>query len=164
MQYRRFGRTGWTVSEVGYGMWGMAGWTGSDDAESLAALQRAVDLGCNFFDTAWAYGSGHSEELLGQILRANPGKKLYAATKIPPKNRQWPSRRECKLDDCYPPDHIEEFVHKSLTNLALPQIDLIQFHTWEDSWTDDDRWIRKIDDLRRQKLIAAVGISLTRWE
>ena len=86
MKYRRFGRTGWMVSEVGYGMWGMGGWNGSDDGESLASLQLAVDLGCNFFDTAWAYGDGHSEGLLGQLVRSNPGKKLYTATKIPPKN------------------------------------------------------------------------------
>jgi len=95
MHYRRFGRTGWNVSEIGYGMWGMAGWTGSEDKESLASLQRSVDLGCNFFDTAWAYGDGHSEQLLGKILRANknaanagPDKKLYVATKVPPKNRR----------------------------------------------------------------------------
>src|SRR5437588_3849035 len=93
MKYRRFGRTNWSVSEIGYGMWGMAEWTGSDDEESLSALQRAVDLGCNFFDTALAYGEGHSESLLGQIVRANPDKKLYTATKVPPQNRQWPSRR-----------------------------------------------------------------------
>ena len=93
MRYRKFGRTGWNVSEIGYGMWGLAGWTGSDDAESLDALQRAVDLGCNFFDTAWAYGDGRSEQILGEVLRASAGKKLYVATKIPPKNRQWPSRR-----------------------------------------------------------------------
>src|SRR5260221_470429 len=99
MQYRRFGRTGWNVSEIGYGMWGMAGWTGSQDAESIASLQRAVDLGCNFFDSAWAYGDGHSEQLLGKVLRANPGKKLYTATKVPPKNRKWPARREYALDD-----------------------------------------------------------------
>ena len=92
MKYRRFGRTGWKVSEIGYGMWGMGGWTGSDDEESLASLQRAVDLGCNFFDTAWGYGDGHSEGLLGQLVRANPGKQLYTATKIPPKNFKWPSR------------------------------------------------------------------------
>src|SRR5258706_193068 len=92
MQYRRFGRTGWNVSEIGYGMWGMAGWTGSEDAESLAALQRSIDLGCNFFDTAWAYGDGHSEELLGETLRANAAKKIYVATKVPPKNRCWPSK------------------------------------------------------------------------
>ena len=94
MKFRRFGRTGWQVGEIGYGMWGMAGWSGSQDAESLASLQRAIDLGCNFFDTAWAYGDGHSEELLGKTLRANPSKQLYVATKVPPKNRQWPSRRE----------------------------------------------------------------------
>ena len=81
MKYRKFGRTGWMVSEIGYGMWGLAGWTGSDDEESLRSLQRAVDLGCNFFDTAWAYGAGRSERLLGQIVRANRDKRLYLATK-----------------------------------------------------------------------------------
>ncbi len=131
MQYRRFGRTGWNVSEIGYGMWGMAGWTGSQDAESIASLQRAVDLGCNFFDTAWAYGDGRSEQLLGKILRANSGKKLYTATKVPPQNRQWPARREYTLDDCYPPEYIEEYVDKSLANLGVKILDLIQLHTWE---------------------------------
>jgi len=96
----------------------MAGWTGSEDAESLASLQRAWILGCNFFDTAWAYGDGHSEELLGKILRANSEKRLYTATKVPPKNRRWPARREYSLDDCYPPEYIEEYVDKSLRNLA----------------------------------------------
>lgn len=164
MRYRRFGRTGWMVSEIGYGMWGLAGWTGSDDAESLASLQRAVELGCNFFDTAWAYGDGHSERLLGQLLRQNPGVKLYTATKIPPKNFRWPSRRAFTLDDCYPPEHIEEYVHRSLKNLGLECIDLIQFHTWEDGWLQDDRWFEKIEQLRRQGKILAVGISLNRWE
>src|SRR5690242_1321169 len=111
MQYRQFGRAGWMVSEIGYGMWGMGGWTGSEDAESMQALQYAVDLGCTFFDTAWAYGNGRSEALLGEVVRANPQKKLYTASKIPPKNFQWPSRRESRLDDCFPPDHIEEYIH-----------------------------------------------------
>ena len=164
MKYRTFGRTGWEVSEMGYGMWGMAGWTGSDDAESIESLQRAVDLGCNFFDTAWAYGNGHSEELLGRIVRANPDKRLYTASKIPPKNLQWPSRREYKLNDCFPPDHIEEYTHSSLRNAGLESFDLMQFHTWEDSWVEDDRWARKMDDLRRQGLIHGVGISINRWE
>ncbi len=152
------------VSEMGYGMWGMAGWTGSDDEESLLSLQRAVDLGCNFFDTAWAYGSGHSEELLGKLVRANPEKKLYTATKVPPKNEQWPSRREYTLDDCFPPDHIEEYTHSSLKNAGLESFDLMQFHTWEDSWVEDERWSKKLEDLRRQGLIRAVGISINRWE
>jgi len=164
MNYRKFGRTGWMVSELGYGMWGMAGWTGSDDDESRQALQRAVELGCNFFDTAWAYGEGHSEELLGWLVRNNPGTKLYTATKIPPKNLQWPSRRGFSLNDCFPPHHIEDYVLRSLKNADLENFDLIQFHVWEDSWVDDDRWAKKIDDLRRQGMIHAVGISINRWE
>lgn len=164
MQYRRFGRTGWNVSEIGYGMWGMAGWTGSEDAESLASLQRAVDLGCNFFDTAWAYGDGHSEQLLGAVLRANPGKKLYTATKVPPKNRKWPARREDSLDDCYPPEYIEEYVEKSLTNLGVKTLDLLQLHTWEDKWLDDKRLLPVIEKLRSGEKVRAFGLSLNRWE
>jgi len=164
MKYRRFGRKGWDVSEVGYGMWGMGGWSGSDDEESILSLQHAIDLGCNFFDTAWAYGEGRSENLLGRIVRANSDKRLYTATKVPPKNRAWPSRREFTLDDCYPPDHIEEYVHSSLKNAGVERFDLVQFHTWEDSWIEDDRWARRMDELRRQKLVHAVGISLNRWE
>ena len=164
MRYRQFGRTGWKVSEIGYGMWGMAGWSGSEDEESLRSMQRAVDLGCNFFDTAWAYGDGHSESLLGRIVRANPEKKLYTATKIPPRNRKWPSRREFPLDECYPPDHIEEYVHRSLRNAELESFDLMQFHTWEDSWLADDRLARTVEDLKEQGLFHAIGISLNRWE
>jgi len=164
MNYRRFGRTGWMVSEIGYGMWGMGGWSGSDDIESIDSLQRSVDLGCNFFDTAWAYGQGHSERLLGQLLRQNPGATIYIATKIPPKNSKWPSRREFSLDDCYPPEHIEDYVHRSLQNLDTDRLDLIQFHTWEDGWLEDERWVRKMDDLRCQGKIGSVGISLNRWE
>ncbi|MEO7841520.1 MAG: aldo/keto reductase, partial [Anaerolineales bacterium] len=94
MRYRTFGRMGWKISDIGYGMWGLAGWTGSDDEESLKSLHRAVKLGCNFFDTAWAYGRGHSEQLLGQLVRAYPDKKLYVASKIPPKNFRWPAEPE----------------------------------------------------------------------
>ncbi len=164
MNYRRFGRVGWQVSEIGYGMWGMAGWTGSDDEQSLKSLQKAIDLGCNFFDTAWAYGDGHSERLLNQIIHRNPGKNLYTATKIPPKNRRWPSRRKFSLEDCYPPDYIDEYVHKSLENIGVETIDLIQFHTWEDSWLEDDRWAKKLAELGQAGKIQAVGISLNRWE
>ncbi len=164
MRYRRFGRTGWQVSEIGYGMWGMGGWTGSDDEQSLRSLQHAVDLGCNFFDTAWAYGEGRSENLLGQIVRANLPQRLYTATKVPPKNSTWPSRREFTLDDTFPPDYIEQRVHESLEHAGLPSFDLVQFHVWEDKWIEDDRWAEKIDELRSQKLFSAVGISINRWE
>ena len=164
MNFRRFGRTDWNVSEIGYGMWGMGGWTGSEDDQSLRSLQKAVDLGCNFFDTAWAYGDGHSEKLLNQIIHQNPEKKLYTATKIPPKNQKWPSRREFTLEDCYPPQHIEEYTQRSLENIGVDTIDLIQFHTWEDSWLDDIRWVKKVEELRRAGKIQAVGISINRWE
>lgn len=164
MRYRRFGRTGWEVSEMGYGMWGMASWSDSSDEESLRSLQAAVDLGVNFFDTAYAYGNGHSENLLGQIVRANPGKKLYTASKIPPKTLQWPAPTDSTLVQSFPPDHVEEYVHRSLENAGLDQFDLMQFHTWNDDWMRDDRWFYKMDDLRSQKLIKAMGISINRWE
>jgi aryl-alcohol dehydrogenase-like predicted oxidoreductase len=164
MHYRTFGRTGWQVSEIGYGMWGMAGWTGSEDDESLESLQLSADLGCNFHDTAWGYGAGKSESLLGRLVRANPDKTLYVATKIPPKNLKWPSRRGYTLDDCFPPDHIREYAEKSLANLGLPRIDLLQFHVWEDTWARDKRWQRAMDDLKREGLVRAVGVSVNRWE
>ncbi len=164
MRYRTFGRTGWQVSEVGYGMWGMGSWSNSDDQQSLESLQAAVDLGCNFFDTAYAYGEGHSEKLLGQCVRANPNKRLYTATKVPPMNQEWPARADSTLKESYPPDHVEEYVHRSLRNADLQSFDLVQFHTWNDEWLRDDRWFYKLDDLRSQKLINAIGISINRWE
>ena len=164
MRYREFGRTGWQVGEVGYGMWGLAGWTGSDDSESLDALGRAIGLGCNFFDTAWGYGAGRSESILGRVVRDHPGKHLYVATKIPPKNMTWPSRREFRLDDCFPPDHIREYAEKSLENLGLPRIDLLQFHVWEDAWARDERWQRAVQDLKAEGIVGAIGISVNRWE
>lgn len=164
MNYRKFGKAGWLVSEIGYGMWGVGGWTGSNDRESLDSIQRSIDLGCNFFDTAYAYGEGHSEKILAKSMLSNKDKRLFAATKIPPKNRKWPSKRHFNLDDCFPPEYIEEFVNKSLKNLSVKKIDLIQFHTWEDSWLDDGRLANKIEDLKASGLIERVGISINRWE
>jgi aryl-alcohol dehydrogenase-like predicted oxidoreductase len=164
MKYRIFGRTGWQVSEIGYGMWGMGSWSNSDDQQSLESLHAAVEFGCNFFDTAYAYGEGHSENLLGQTVRANPHQRLYTATKIPPMSRDWPAPADSTLKQSYPPDHVEEYVHRSLRNADLQSFDLVQFHTWNDEWLRDDRWFYKVDDLRSQKLIHAIGISLNRWE
>ena len=169
MRYRTFGRTGWQVSELGYGMWGMAGWTESADEESRQSLRLAADLGCNFFDTAWAYGEGRSERLLGELVRARPGAgtggpRPYTATKVPPKNRRWPSSRGDRIEDVFPPQYLREYTEKSLANLGLPSVDLLQFHVWEDDWASDEGWQRAVDDLKRQGLIHAVGISLNRWE
>ena len=164
MQQRIFGRMGWHVGEVGYGMWGMGGWAGSDDDESRASLARAVDLGCNFFDTAWAYGMGHSEKLLGDLVQMEPDTRLFTATKIPPKNAKWPARAEYPLADVFPADHIRQFTEKSLGNLGLPSLDLIQFHVWSDAWAEDEEWQRAVRALKDEKLVAAVGISVNRWE
>ena len=164
MRYRTFGRTGWNVSEIGYGMWGMGGWTGSDDEESLASLDRAIELGCNFFDTAWAYGQGHSEQLLGKTLRRHRNKRLYVATKIPPKNLKWPAKSTYSLDETFPADHIREYTESSLQNLGTSTIDLQQFHVWSDTWASDDRWQRAVSSLKEEGLIRAVGISINRWQ
>jgi aryl-alcohol dehydrogenase-like predicted oxidoreductase len=164
MRYRTFGRLGWRVSDVGYGMWGLAGWTGRDDDESRAALQLGVDLGCNFFDTALAYGDGHSESLLGELVRNNPDKNLIVASKIPPKNRVWPSRRGFALDDVFPTHHIQTATETTLQNLGLPALDLMQFHVWEDAWAEDDGWQEAVRALKRHGLVKAIGISVNRWE
>jgi aryl-alcohol dehydrogenase-like predicted oxidoreductase len=164
MNYRSFGRTGWSTSEIGYGMWGLAGWTGSDEPEYQQALERAVSLGCNFFDTAWGYGNGKSEQVLGRLVRDHPDKRLYVGSKIPPRNFKWPSQRAFTLDECFPPDHIREYTEKSLDNLGVSTIDLQQFHVWEDSWAHDERWQRTVDDLKRQGLVRAFGVSVNRWE
>lgn len=164
MHTRPFGRLGWPVSEVGYGLWGMGGWSGSDDSQSIAALDRSIELGCTFFDTALAYGDGKSEQLLGTALKRHPGQQLVVATKIPPKNRLWPARPDYRLDDVFPADYIREATEISLTNLGVSSIDLQQFHVWTDEWAGDERWQRAVDDLKRQKLIKAFGISINRWE
>src|SRR6187549_1818156 len=140
MQYRRFGRTQWKVSEIGYGMWGLAGWTGADNKEISQSLARSVELGCNFFDTAWAYAAGVSEQILGKLMKEHAAKKLYFATKIPAKNFTWPSKPSFTIDECFPASHIIEYTEKSLLNLQVDCIDLQQFHVWEDGWADRDEW------------------------
>ncbi|HEX2051286.1 MAG TPA: aldo/keto reductase [Actinomycetota bacterium] len=168
MRYRRFGRLGWEVGEVGYGMWGIAGgeggWTGADDDAGNAALDEAVRLGCNFFDTAWIYGRGHSEELLGELMRRHPDRRLYVATKIPPKDRKWPSTRDSRLEDVFPTDHVWEYTHKSLDGLGVDCIDLMQFHVWEDAWADDERWQKPVEEMKAQGIVRSFGISVNRWE
>ncbi|MDT7827889.1 aldo/keto reductase [Pricia sp. S334] len=164
MQYRKFGRTGWQVSEIGYGMWGMAGWTQSDDEQSAKSLDLAVENGVNFFDTAWGYGEGHSEKLLGELVRRHPNAKLYTASKIPPKNFEWPAKPEYSFEESYPENHIIEYTEKTLKNLGMERIDLMQFHTWDDGWSDREEWQRAIENLKKDGKIAAMGVSVNRWE
>lgn len=164
MKYRKLGRTGWEVSEIGYGMWGMGAWKESDDRISRRSLNLAVENGVNFFDTAWAYGMGHSERLLGELLKTHADKKLYTASKIPPKNFKWPAKPEYTLDDSYPTDHIMDYTHRTLKNLRREQIDLMQFHTWDDGWTEREEWQRAVEDLKKSGKVKAMGISMNRWE
>ena len=164
MNYRVFPRTEWRVSEIGYGTWGMAGWTGSNDAESIEAMERALALGCNFFDTAFAYGQGHSERLLGRLLRGRRGERVFVATKVPPKNGRFPARAEYPLDEVFPVEHIREMTMRSLDNLGLDRVDLQQLHVWTDAWAEDERWQRAVEDLKREGLIRAFGLSLNRWD
>ncbi len=164
MQYRRFGRSGWEMSEIGYGMWGLAGWTGSDIMEIERSLDLAVELGCNFFDTAWAYGDGKSEQILGELFRRFPQRSLYAASKIPPKNRLWPADARSLVRDVFPADYIVEYTEKSLSNLKLETIHLLQFHVWDDSWANQDEWKKAIEQLTAEGKVQRWGISVNRWE
>ncbi|MBA2354440.1 MAG: aldo/keto reductase [Luteitalea sp.] len=164
MQTRRFGRLGWQVSEIGYGMWGMAGWSGSDDAQSLASLDQSIAAGVTFFDTAFAYGEGHSEQLLAQTLRAHPDQRLYIATKVPPKNRTWPGTAATPASDVFPYPYIVEMTERSLQNLGVERLDLQQLHVWDDSWAADDGWRRAAEDLKSQGKIEGFGISVNRWQ
>ncbi len=164
MNYRKFGRTNWEVSEIGYGMWGLAGWKETDKVEVDEALARSVELGCNFFDTAWGYGAGMSEQILGKLLRQYSDKHLHFATKIPPKNFKWPSKANYPLDDCFPANHIIEYTEKSLKNLNVDCIDLQQFHVWEDSWAHNDEWKKAVDKLKTEGKVKHFGISVNRWE
>ena len=164
MKTRRFGRTNWDVSEMGYGMWGLAGWTGSDIQEVNKSLDHAVSLGCNFFDTAWGYAEGKSEQILGGLIKRHKDTKIYAATKIPPKNFTWPSKSHFLIQDCFPANHIVEYTEKSLKNLGVEQIDLQQFHVWEDAWANQDEWQRAVEKLTKEGKVAHWGISVNRWE
>jgi aryl-alcohol dehydrogenase-like predicted oxidoreductase len=164
MRYRVYPRTGWELSEIGYGMWGLGGWTGSDDEQTLASLAEAIRLGCNFFDTAWAYGAGHSERLLARTLAAHRDRRLYVATKVPPKNQRWIQLDDAALDDVFPSEHIRQYTEASLQNLGVDTIDLQQLHAWSDRWAADDRWQRTLDDLRSEGVVRSWGISVNRWE
>jgi aryl-alcohol dehydrogenase-like predicted oxidoreductase len=164
VKYRTFGRTGWQVSDIAVGLWGMGEWSGSKDEDSLEALQLAVDLGCNFFDSAWAYGNGKSDGLLGQVIARNKGKRLYAASKIPPQNDKWPASPRDRYQDVFPSDHVFKYADSIRQKLGTDSIDLLQFHVWDDSWTDEPEFRSTVEKLKRDKWIRFFGLSLNRWQ
>jgi aryl-alcohol dehydrogenase-like predicted oxidoreductase len=161
MRYRKLGRTNWEISEIGYGAWGIGGkqWLGGEDDESLKALRKAIELGVNFIDTALAYGDGHSERLVGQIVREAPG-KVWVATKVPPKNQLWPARPGIGIEEVFPYDYIIRCTEQSLRNLNVETIDLQQLHVWNPEWIDRDEWRRAFEDLKKSGKVRAVGISI----
>jgi aryl-alcohol dehydrogenase-like predicted oxidoreductase len=161
MRYRRLGRTGFHVSEIGYGAWGIGGtqWLGADDRESRLALRHAIDLGLNFIDTALAYGEGHSEELVGDVVR-EADHKIYVASKVPPKNQLWPARPGIPIADVFPYEHIMQSTERSLKNLKLDTIDLQQLHVWNPEWIASGEWQRAFEDIKRTGKARAVGISI----
>jgi aryl-alcohol dehydrogenase-like predicted oxidoreductase len=164
MKFRKLARTGFNVTEIGHGLWGMSGWTGSEDLQSLQSLQLSVELGCNFFDTAWAYGSGHSDELIGQILKQNPDKRLYVASKVPPKNLKWPASPDYKYSEVFPRTHVMRHAEKIRRALGVDRVDLLQFHVWDDSWTEEPEFRSTVEELKSKNLIEAFGLSLNRWQ
>ncbi|HSU33474.1 MAG TPA: aldo/keto reductase [Bryobacteraceae bacterium] len=162
MRYRRLGSTNLQVSEIGYGAWGIGGnqWLGGRDDESQRALQRAFELGLNFIDTALAYGDGHSEKLVGQAVKSAPN-RIYIATKIPPKNRVWPASPSTPISQVFPYSYIIESTEESLKNLGIEQIDLQQYHVWDDAWVNTDEWRRAIEDLTKAGKVRYFGVSIS---
>jgi aryl-alcohol dehydrogenase-like predicted oxidoreductase len=165
MQKRPFGRSGVEVSEIGFGAWGIgkAMWVGADDAESMRALDRAMDVGVDFIDTALGYGRGHSEALVGQAVRERGGEgAIFVATKVPPKNFVWPAQRGVPVSQCFPPGHITACAEKSLYNLGLERIDLLQLHVWQDEYLDqrETGWAEALLKLKQQGKVRFLGISI----
>jgi aryl-alcohol dehydrogenase-like predicted oxidoreductase len=165
LRYRRLGRTGIEVSEIGYGAWGIGGaqWGGADDDDSIAALNHAIDLGLNFIDTALAYGEGRSERLVGGVVRRRP-EIIHVATKVPPKNGTWPAPDDARVEDVFPADHVLRCARRSLANLGLETITLLQLHVWNDAWADQGDWRDAVGELRSTGAIRFFGVSINDHE
>ena len=164
MQYRQLGKSGVEVSEIGFGAWGIGGgWGERDDKAALAALERALELGLTFIDTALGYGEGHSEQLVGQAVQAS-GKEVVVATKVPPKNRIWPAQKGSTLSETFPKDYVLECTDKSLENLGVERVDVLQFHVWDDAWAEQDEWRETVQELKSSGRVRAFGLSINDHE
>jgi len=161
MNSRLLGRTGQKVSEIGFGAWGIgkSWWGKTDDTESLRSLRRAIELGVTFFDTAYVYGDGHSEQLIHQAFRETRG-RYFVATKCPPKNMGWPADPRTPLKEAFPEDWMTSCTERSLQNLGTDCLDLQQFHVWTDAWVDQDEWKNTVAKLKKQGKIRWFGVSI----
>jgi aryl-alcohol dehydrogenase-like predicted oxidoreductase len=165
MNNRALGRTGLQISEIGFGAWGIGktSWVGADDEESLRSLNLAIDNGLNFIDTAMGYGNGHSERLVGEIVKSR-SETIYVATKVSPINLKWPAIAGTPVEQGFTAAHITECVEQSLRNLGTETIDVLQFHVWLDEWTGQGDWLEGIEKLKKQGEIRFFGLSLNDHE
>lgn len=165
MRYRLLGKTEYSISEIGFAAEaiGRTPRKGGGDEESIRSLRRAIDLGINFIDTALSYGDGRSERLIGKVLLQSP-RRIYVATKIPPKNRQWPVQKGTPLKEVYPKEQIIACTERSLRNLGVERIDLQQLHVWAPNWTEEIEWYDTFRKLQREGKIAHFGISVSDHE
>ena len=161
MEKRKFADTNEEITLLGFGCWGIGKsmWIGADDTESKKALIRAIDEGINFFDTALVYGAGHSEVLVGEAEKES-GKKIFIASKVPPKDMEWPALDNSKLKEVFPKDYIIKRTEQSLRNLKRDNIDLMQFHVWNDKWSDQDEWKEAVNKLKKEGKVRYWGISI----
>jgi aryl-alcohol dehydrogenase-like predicted oxidoreductase len=163
MRYRPLGKSGLSASEIGHGLWGMGGWSGSDDESSKAALRRSIEGGCTFFDSAFVYGDGKSDKLIGEVAAEYPDKALVLASKIPPADFTWPSKPTNKLHQIFPRAHVIEYADRIADAFGRP-VDVLQFHVWEDAWAGESEWQDTVAELKATGRIKAFGLSLNRWQ
>lgn len=164
MKLRDFGKHGLECSEIGYGAWAIGGsWGEQSDADSLAALHRALDLGCNFIDTAAGYGNGRSERVIAQVLKERAGKgaakKILIATKTPPAAGIWPPSPYCKAEERYSESYLRANIAERLANLETSRLDLLQLHTWTRAWNRNPTPFKILRQLQREGLVGLVGVS-----
>jgi aryl-alcohol dehydrogenase-like predicted oxidoreductase len=163
MRYRPLGHCGLNVSEIGHGLWGMGSWSGSDDVASKAALCRSIEGGCTFYDSAFVYGDGRSDKLIGDVVSDYRQKPLVLASKIPPADFTWPSKPTNTLHQIFPRAHVVEYAERIAASFGRP-IDLLQFHVWEDAWAHEAEWQDTVAELKQSGKIKAFGLSINRWQ
>ncbi|CAZ95095.1 aldo/keto reductase [Zobellia galactanivorans] len=164
MEYRTLGRTGWKVSEIGFGGWQLGGtWGRVDNRESVDTLLYAFEQGINFVDTAFAYGKGRSEEVIGKALKEWSGDKIYVATKVTPVKQEMTTLDvdgNPPIKGRYPEWYIRQMVEGSLRRLGVERLDLLQLHLWFESGVYELEWLETLNALRLEGKIDKIGVSL----
>jgi aryl-alcohol dehydrogenase-like predicted oxidoreductase len=160
MNYRLLGKTNLKVSEIGFGAWAIGGsWGPQSEADSLAALHRALDLGVTFIDTAAGYGDGKSERLIGRVLKERR-ERVVVATKTPPRMPgHWPPSPYCVASDRYPEAYLRENVEQRLRNLGTDALDVLQLHTWTRAWNRNPEPFAVLRKLKDEGKIRFIGVS-----